>query len=172
MIDGVFIGLNFVNSLDCSHNGGGGQLWCPKKLSISDVNSWQTCSFVGYQQKFNTTVSKRNYCTQNFRTARCLQHVNLKYIAIKIDISPVKYSSWQEMRAVLFRKACSNSVYWLWYFSAATASLIFTFFGLCTIKDYEAKRSRAGSQYKKHVCCMPMSKFHAYYSFSSQYSLH
>ncbi len=29
------------------------------------------------------TVSKRNYRTQKFRTARCLQHVNLNYIAIR-----------------------------------------------------------------------------------------
>ena len=28
-----------------------------------------------------------------------------------IDISSAKYNSWQEMRAVVFRKACSNSVY-------------------------------------------------------------
>ncbi len=38
------------------------------------------------KQEWNAyiTVSKRNYCTQKFRTARCLQHVNLKYIAIKL----------------------------------------------------------------------------------------
>ena len=32
-----------------------------------------------------------------------------------LDISSAKYSSWQEMHAGLFRKACSNSVYWLWF---------------------------------------------------------
>ena len=30
------------------------------------------------------------------------------------DISSAKYSSWQEVRAVIFRKACSNFVNWLW----------------------------------------------------------
>ncbi len=70
---------------------------------------------------FWVTVSKRNYCTQKFCTARCLQHANFEIysntnVVIKLlDISPAKYSSWQEMRAVLFRKACSNSVYWADY---------------------------------------------------------
>ena len=72
-----------------------------------------------------TTVSKRNYCTQKFHIAQCLQHVNFEIYSDKnvvkksltitqlLDISSAKYSSWQEMRAVLFRKACSNSLYWL-----------------------------------------------------------
>ena len=70
------------------------------------VNGFMKISVLYGHSLFHSTVSKRNYCTQKFRTARFLQHITQL-----LDISSAKYSSWQEMRAVVFRKACSNSIY-------------------------------------------------------------
>ncbi len=48
---------------------------------------------------------------QKFHTARCLQNAKLKkYSDENIDISSAKYSSLQEVRAVEFRKVCSNFI--------------------------------------------------------------
>ncbi len=41
----------------------------------------------------------------------CTMFTTREFEIYNIDISSAKYSSWQEMRAVVFRKACSNYVY-------------------------------------------------------------
>ena len=64
------------------------------KIQASEGKSWKrqcrnvVCGGILVSETLGShtkhTVSKRNYCMQKFRTARCIQHLNLNYIAIEI----------------------------------------------------------------------------------------
>ncbi len=98
---------------------------------FNDCNQNSTCNnfLVGYNWYLSPSVNGITACygQSSGSTWKVRVKVNVK-VNVKVvcdvkvigdvikHISPAKYSSWQEMRAVLFRKACSNSVYWLCYF--------------------------------------------------------